>query len=584
MTKNEIVERIGTLPKGSITIKKIRKPNGKIYEYYFLQWTEDGKQKTRSVKADEIETIKLQIEERKRLERKLSLREYDAEKAPLAFNTNVSIGKELQTLVKRVENYKKRDGFDIINDYIYGNYIGKVFILYGLRRTGKTTLIHQVIKDMKPDDLCKTAFMQITRQDTFANFNKDLKLLQANEYQYVFVDEVTFMADFIEGAALLSDIYATSGMKIILSGTDSLGFWITKSNELYDRSIFLHTTFIPYREFSRVLGINGIDSYIQYGGTMSISGHHYNVFDSKESTDEYIDSSIAQNIQHSLKYYQYEGHFRHLYDLYQKGELTGAINRVVEDMNHRFAIDVLEREFKSHDLGVSANNLHKDRENPTTILDDIDITTFTSRLKDMLSIKNKKEQSIAIDNIHIKQIEEYLRALDLIYSIDIMDDDTDKPDLNRVVFTQPGLRYSQAKSFILSLSEDQLFRKLSIEEQVRLIERILNEIKGRMAEDIILLETKLAKPDMKVFKLQFSNGEFDMVIANPKTLESEIYEIKYSKEAVIGQARHLLDNEKCIRTEHRFGKIIKKSVLYRGDDIVLNGIQYKNIEEYLNEL
>ena len=584
MTKNEIVERIGALPKGSITMKKIRKPNGKMYEYYFLQWTEDGKQKTRSVRADEIETIKLQIEERKRLERKLSLGEYDAETAPLAFHTNVSIGKELQILVKPVENFKKRDGFGSIKDYIYGNYSGKVFILYGLRRTGKTTLIHQVIRDMKPDDLCKTAFMQMTRQDTFANFNKDLKLLQANGYQYVFVDEVTFMADFIEGAALLSDIYATSGMKIILSGTDSLGFWITKGNELYDRSIFLHTTFIPYREFSGVLGINGIDSYIQYGGTMSISGHHYNVFDSKESTDEYIDSSIAQNIQHSLKYYQYEGHFRHLYDLYQKGELTGAINRVVEDINHRFAIDVLEREFKSHDLGVSANNLRKDREYPTTILDDIDITAFTSRLKDMLSIKNKEEQSIAIDNIHIRQIEEYLRALDLIYSIDIMDDDTDKPDLNRVVFTQPGLRYSQAKSFILSLSEDQLFRKLSIEEQERVIDRILNEIKGRMAEDIILLETKLAKPEMKVFKLQFSNGEFDMVIANPKTLESEIYEIKYSKEAVIGQARHLLDDEKCIRTERRFGKITKKSVLYRGDDVVLNGIQYKNIEEYLNEL
>ena len=34
--------------------------------------------------------------------------------------------------------------------------------------------------------------------------------------------------------------------------------------------------------------------------------------------------------------YQYEDHFRHLRDLYEKNELTSVINRVVEDINHRF--------------------------------------------------------------------------------------------------------------------------------------------------------------------------------------------------------------------------------------------------------
>ena len=181
------------------------------------------------------------------------------------------------------------------------------------------------------------------------------------------------MEDFIEGAALLADIYASSGMKIVLSGTDSLGFWITKSNELYDRSILLHTTFIPYKEFYEVLGISGIDNYIQYGGTMSISGNNYNsAFSDSESTNEYINSAISNNIQHSLKYYQYEGHFRELYDLYKNNELTNAINRVVEDINHRFTIEVIEKDFKSNDLHISANNLRKDRFNPNTVLDDID--------------------------------------------------------------------------------------------------------------------------------------------------------------------------------------------------------------------
>ena len=57
-------------------------------------------------------------------------------------------------------------------------------------------------------------------------------------------------------------------------GTDSLGFLFTEDEQLYDRCVLLHTTFIPYREFESVLGIHGIDEYIRYGGTMSLGGVH----------------------------------------------------------------------------------------------------------------------------------------------------------------------------------------------------------------------------------------------------------------------------------------------------------------------
>ena len=43
MTKEEIIKRINDLPKGGITTKKIKSSNGKTYEYYFLQWSENGK-------------------------------------------------------------------------------------------------------------------------------------------------------------------------------------------------------------------------------------------------------------------------------------------------------------------------------------------------------------------------------------------------------------------------------------------------------------------------------------------------------------------------------------------------------------
>ena len=92
-----------------------------------------------------------------------------------------------------------------------------------------------------------------------------------------------------------------------------------------------------------------------------------------------MDAAIARNIQHSLKCYQHEGHFRSLQELYDAGELTNAINRIVEDVNHRFTIEVLTRKFKSGDLRRSAQNLRRDRFKPTDILDMVDIGAESTR-------------------------------------------------------------------------------------------------------------------------------------------------------------------------------------------------------------
>ena len=118
----------------------------------------------------------------------------------------------------------------------------------------------------------------------------------------------------------------------------------------------------------------------------------------------------------------------------------------------------------------------------------------------------------------------------------------------------------------------------------RILKRILNEIKGRMMEDIVLLETKLANPKKQVFQLQFAVGEFDMVIYNPITLTCEIYEIKHSNEVVANQYSHLINTEKCAETEHRFGTITGRYVIYRGNEAKSDGVQYLNVEQYLKSL
>ena len=579
----ELEQQIAGFPVGSVTKKTV---NGK--EYFYHRWTENGKRRERYIPADELENFRAQIEQRKTLEQKLKelkKRLPKEKKTDISeFTTNLRTGEELRSFATAVHNYHKRECFRQLHDFVYGEQQDKVFILYGLRRTGKTTLIRQIFAQMSDTDLAKAAFIQITARDSLANVNHDLRLLEERGFHYVFLDEVTLMDDFIEGAALFSDVFATCGMKIVLSGTDSLGFLFAEDEQLYDRCILLHTTFIPYREFEAVLGIHGIDEYIRYGGTMSLGGVHYNetaTFASKESADEYVDSAIARNIQHSLRCYQYEGHFRHLQELYEKNELTSAINRVVEDINHRFTLDVLTKDWKSNDLGISASNLRRDRKEPTNILDHIDLVAVTDSLRKLLEIRNKDEQTVQLDDAHGAEIKEYLDLLDLTQEIDVLHLPNVSTRSSRTVIAQPGLRYAQAYALIRGLLLDETFSALSLAERNAVQDRILNEIKGRMLEDIVLLETKIANPKKQVFVLQFPVGEFDMVVFDQQAGSCQIFEIKHSEEAAPQQFRHLIDSEKCSQTEHRYGSITGKFVLYRGENQVVEGIQYRNVEEYL---
>ncbi|MCI8741009.1 MAG: AAA family ATPase [Oscillibacter sp.] len=510
------------------------------------------------------------------------------------FETNVITGADLLALSENVRGWEKRDCYQQLDAYLHSRQSDRVCLLFGLRRTGKTTMLRQVVLDMDPEDAAKTAYIKATVLDTMAALNRDMKRLRAAGFKYVLLDEVTLIPEFIDSAALFSDIYAAQGMKIVLSGTDSLGFWFALHQELYDRAKAIHTTFISYREHSRLLGIDSIDDYIRYGGTLRAGELNFDdaevnaedaSFRDDESTRRYIDTAICKNIQHSLSCYEDGGHFRHLRTLYEAGELTGAINRIIEDMNHAFLVSVLTIDFISHDLHLTARNLRKERDaaKRTDILDEIDTSAVTRRLMALLDIHNRPEQTVRITNAHIAEIKEYLSALDLIVNVPIETVEPGTEPVEHNLFTQPGMRYCQAQALVHALMKDELFLTLGEKEQKAVTDRILEEVRGRMLEDIVLLETmKTAGRHQRVFKLQFADGEFDMVVYDKDQDCCKIYEVKHSGQQVPAQYRHLLDEEKCRLTERRFGQITERTVLYRGEDMQLeNGVKYQNVEEYL---
>ena len=129
-------------------------------------------------------------------------------------------------------------------------------------------------------------------------------------------------------------------------------------------------------------------------------------------------------------------------------------------------------------------------------------------------------------------------------------------------------------------------------EQEYITERLLDDVRGRMLEDIVLMETLEATPrpreifaGKEVFKLQFESGEFDMVIRDLGTRTCEIFEVKHSRERVDEQFRHLVDARLLSRTEKAFGKVVSRTVLYRGPDFDHDsGVLYRNVEGYLKGL
>ena len=256
----ELKRQIEMLPAGSITKKTV---NGRVYFYH--RWTEEKKRREKYIPAEEVDSFREKIEHRKALEKELKAlqKQLPAQARPAApaysFTTNVRTGKALRAFSASVRRYRRRECFRQLHDYIYGEPQDRVLILYGLRRTGKTTMIRQIFAEMSDAELEKAAFIQITAKDTLADVNRDLRMLENLGFCYVFLDEVTLMEDFIEGAALFSDVFAACGMKIVLSGTDSLGFLFTEDEQLYDRCILLHGMLDRFAALQLLeWGVNGI--------------------------------------------------------------------------------------------------------------------------------------------------------------------------------------------------------------------------------------------------------------------------------------------------------------------------------------
>lgn len=137
----ELEKKIETLPRGTIVTKNI---DGK--PYFYQQYKENKKTVSNFLSNDEAEKMRPLIEKRRELQKKLreikknlpsAVKPYDNAN----FIMNTITEDELLEMAETAKGFKKRDCYNKIVSYLYGKPADKVCLIYGLRRTGKTTLL-----------------------------------------------------------------------------------------------------------------------------------------------------------------------------------------------------------------------------------------------------------------------------------------------------------------------------------------------------------------------------------------------------------------------------------------------------------
>lgn len=477
---------------------------------------------------------------------------------------------------KNISGMKKRYSFPKLMKYLQGGRDTRICALYGLRRTGKTTMMAQAACELQDyDSIC---WVHCEEGDSIQDVKNVIK--NNPSCRYFFLDEVTRLENFTSASSILADKFvAEDGKKIVMAGTDSLGFSLAFSTELFDRAHIIHTTYIPFAEYRYLLGNDrDIDDYIQYGGTLTDGEVFYN----SDPALDYTNDAIAVNIQHSLEMFRNGGSFGALLPFYASGELTTFINKLVEMDNRTFLAGTVNKMFRSHDMGKLRSNLERDK-NLDTDTSPLKNKQFLQEIRDALLIKEPLLNKATPEAM--RDAKRYLERLDVIFVVPGSKE-------QEVIFMQPGLRYSQVQREMRILEQSELLGDFEPSLRQEFCRRLDETVKGAMMEDIIFVQLSLdkeLKDQFLVTKYRDSAGkhEFDLVLIDKNNDKAYLFEIKHSDKFLpYLQARHLIDKEACTALERDLHvKIAGKAVVYRGvnNDSCTQGVLYRNINTLLEK-
>lgn len=492
----------------------------------------------------------------------------------------------------------KRDVYATLQDFTENDSFsyGNIFIIYGLRRTGKTTMMEQYIYS-HPEE--KSSYYIAENHDSIKDLTNVIDKDRELGIKNIFIDEITKVEDFNDNVSVLADVYSKYGMKIVLTGTDSLGFQFAE-HELYGREYRIPTTYISFAEHSRLFGTKDIDDYIRYGGLMKEGSSRLYVYD-YESACKYLDESVSSNIANSICQ---SGRYNDLL-VFDRNEIDLIVRKTVEQYSEQFNIGKLQNSLKTASVYEPIKSLSDKVKRGEIELDDELLEPIMKDKKEEIvrsfleKINAEKGLEHRLEPKHLDQLESLMFQMGVLSVVPIREFTLDNKNwinsenLQEYYIIQPAIKYYQLQEGTNFLKENEYFTKLNDVTVQFLQDKLKEQIFGKMTEQIVLYDTASdlcnGETGYKVFKPVFIQAganqkiaEYDMLIQDAKKECYWGFEIKHSAKADANQEKYLLNKDVKAILEENFGKQKGVSVLYRGKPFVSStGTYYLNISDFL---
>ncbi len=530
------------------------------------------------------------------------------------YGISVLTGDRLRADIAQADQLQRRNCFAGLKHYLEQP-AGKVMLLSGLRRTGKTYMARQGIASLPESMLRETVFVKFPYSEEGFPKNEASKLfddLYDAGYRNFFVDECTSVREFPAWAKRMADDFADIGCHVVLLGTDSLSMLLARNDALEGRYSEIRTTRIPFHEWKRLLEYANkrelsIKDYIYYGGILDFYGipvetaivpETANSFRDPKSISRYLYSAAALNLQNTVAR-NMSPKFASLHNLWQDGRLVEAVMRVVQDQNHRLVGKELAERFKHNDFYEAYHALKKYGRQIRHLVA-IEEDKILDEIEDRLCISNgrldlKKEERKAVMR-YLHRIDVFADAAVLVMpSADPEERRGQEPwrESSRIIQTQPGIRAGQMR-----LACDVVWRVLAPHvsfSEMDFRRSATSMVEGLMLEDVVFADLKAALPaGCDIFKLEWSadiaearnRGEFDVAIldkrdaANPKV---SLFEVKHEDDRHGSEAKHMKNPRVIAQVAETFGRIASRTIVYNGKTD-RRAVLYVNADEFLGSI
>ena len=570
-------------------LEHIIHPNNKIIYAYKLAI--GGQEKVfssdeyiRLVEDEEVEILDKAVKVYKILEDSSYLgNKYRKDNIPIINLT----GEELRVNVEgELHGIKgSRDIYEELYSKVVDKTDSKVILLHGLRRTGKTVMLNQLVEDIvkggiatyEQINLITIYESTISRRDVYELLES---ITSANNVKYVIIDEFTMVNGLVDSSQYIHDRFCTHGVKFIITGTNSFAIRLLNERSLATRSKLTNVPPLTMKEYSTLVGPINAMEYIKVGGIFS------DAFKFEKDTKSYLHTAIAKNISESLvngsrDYCKLTG------DDFSSRKITieAVVNRVLYNSMKELGVKSINELFKTnYSAGV---RLGRDFE-----------IKLIERLEHDLKVNSEE---IVSEDLY-KGIKDVLIKMDIIRQVY---NDYSEPGVRaRVAYSltrYPGLVYAfyniiSGREFITS--------ELKVtDKEARDMDRKYREVlEGHILEGLIISDIiTTSNGETRTFNIN-NTEEIDIIHRNENGVISLI-EVKRRKTYEPIQMRWLIN--KKIGEIYNSNKCVNRMVVYNGKtkvisidpikigrlrklsediDISIDYVYYINVDEFLLDL